>query len=539
MLSCFLVGVTLAIGQVGAGTTPAATAPMNAPGAASPAASPMPSPTSDAPAPDSTAGTHSWTAPQNGSSEANGSNSSETPKDQSDGGYFKGLFKIYADEFKGKDVLTEEAPEPPRRTLPSPFPSPPLPGNEYQGYPLIGVPPDDRTWPLMKALYEANTPFTDWIKDSKIKFYGWVTASGNYSTATNSNAPTSYWVVPNRFELDQLVFRLERNLDSVQTDHIDWGFRTTLDYGMDYRYFTAGGWFSDQLLEHNLLYGWDPTELYAEVYFPGITQGMILRIGRWIACPDIETQFSPDNYLGSHSILFTFDTYTQTGVMLSFLLAKRLEFQIAINAGNDMAPWYKGATACGAAGVRWVAEDNNNAIYAWVNQFDDAKFLHFEQYGQPLGHDNFNYVVATWEHRFDPKGYYTTKTEGYFMWQRNAELGGTPSAGPPKPFGGGGGDGELLPGVSYTYGLLNYTELVLSKKDYITVRNEWWRDERGMRSGFPGTYTSHTIGISHNFNEVFQVRPEIGYYRNWTEPAFDLGTKKGIWIYGFDTTLRF
>ena len=95
----------------------------------------------------------------------------------------------------------------------------------------------------------------------------------------------------------------------------------------------------------------------------------------------------------------------------------------------------------------------------------------------------------------------------------------TRSAGPPKPFGGGGGDGELLPGVSYTYGLLNYTELVLSKKDYITVRNEWWRDERGMRSGFPGTYTSHTIGISHNFNELFQVRPEIGYYRNWTEPS--------------------
>ena len=79
---------------------------------------------------------------------------------------------------------------------------------------------------------------------------------------------------------------------------------------------------------------------------------MILRIGRWIACPDIETQFSPDNYLGSHSILFTFDTYTQTGIMASFMLAKRLEFQIGINAGNDMAPWYKGATACGCAGVR-------------------------------------------------------------------------------------------------------------------------------------------------------------------------------------------
>jgi hypothetical protein len=77
------------------------------------------------------------------------------------------------------------------------------------------------------------------------------------------------------------------------------------------------------------------------------------------------------------------------------------------------------------------------------------------------------------------------------------------------------------------------------KKDYICVRNEWWKDERGMRSGFPGVYSSHTIGLSHNFNSLFQIRPEIGYYRNWTNNSFDLGTKKGITIYGFDMTYRF
>jgi hypothetical protein len=97
----------------------------------------------------------------------------------------------------------------------------------------------------------------------------------------------------------------------------------------------------------------------------------------------------------------------------------------------------------------------------------------------------------------------------------------------------------LLPGWSLAYGVLNYTMFGLTKNDYITLRNEWWRDERGMRSGFAGTYTSHTIGLSHDFNSYFQIRPEIGYYRNWTEPAFDLGTKNGITLYGFDMTLRF
>ncbi len=91
---------------------------------------------------------------------------------------------------------------------------------------------------------------------------------------------------------------------------------------------------------------------------------MILRVGRWIACPDIETQFAPDNYMGSHSILFTFDTYTQTGVMATIMLNKQWTVQACINAGNDMAPWYKGAIPCGMFGVRWVSKDNNDSIYA-------------------------------------------------------------------------------------------------------------------------------------------------------------------------------
>jgi hypothetical protein len=82
-------------------------------------------------------------------------------------------------------------------------------------------------------------------------------------------------------------------------------------------------------------------------------------------------------------------------------------------------------------------------------------------------------------------GTFHTKTEGYFMWQRDAELGGTPSAGAIESFGGGGGDGTLLPAWSCTYGVLNYTMLAVSKKDYFTLRNKYWRDERGMRSGFP------------------------------------------------------
>jgi hypothetical protein len=436
-----------------------------------------------------------------------------------------------------KDENGGEEPESPRRALPAPLPSPPMPSGEWQGYPLIGVPPDSTVYPLMGAIYGGR--WGDEIKESRIKAYGWINASGNWSTAKNSNTPDSYWIAANRYEMDQFLIRFERQVDSVQTDHIDVGFRSSILWGMDYRYMVAGGWWpgDTQLLVHNRLYGVDFTEQYIDVYIPWVTQGMIVRVGRWIACPDIETQFAPDNYMGTHSILFTFDTYTQTGVMATFMLSPHWMVQGAIHAGTDMAPWYTGATPTGMFGIRWVSQSNNDSIYAVLNDINNAEFRRLLLRGQPAGHDNFNYPVVTWQHKFNERVH--TKTEAYFMWQNDAVVGGTPSIGPLKSFGGGGGIGATLPGTSLTYGTVNYTMLHLSKKTFVTFRNEWWKDERGMRSGFPGTYTSHALGFTYNLSQVFQVRPEVGYYRNWTEPAFDLGTKQGILIYGFDMTLRF
>src|SRR5271157_5037861 len=428
-----------------------------------------------------------------------------------------------------------DEPEPARRSPPSPWDAPPFPMSEYQGYPLIGVPPGTIVDPFMKAVLSG--PWGPAVEKSRVELHGWITAAGVWGNAKHSNTPDAYWIVPNSYQLDQLIFKLERELDTVQTDHIDFGFRSVSMYGMDYRYTTAGGWFSDQLLRHNSLYGYDPVEQYFEIYIPRIWQGMVIRVGRWIACPDIETQYAPDNYMGSHSLLFTFDTYTQTGAMFSFQMTRRLMLQGAITAGTDMAPWYPGATPTLFAGCRWVSEDNNNAFYTCLNNWNNAHFRYFMADGQKSGHDNFNYIVSTYEHRFSKKIH--TKTEAYYMWQVDAVVGGSVSVGPVHGFGGGGGIGKFIPGLSKTYGVLNYTPFQLSDRDYFVIRNEWWRDEEGERSGFPTNYSSHTVALSHQFNDVLMIRPEIGFYHSYDHPAFDLGKKNSIIIYGFDLTLRF
>ena len=157
------------------------------------------------------------------------------------GGFLKRFVRANIDDFQKKDEEPSEEPAPPaRRALPAPYQSPPFPSGEYQGYPLIGVPAGDTEYPLMKALN--GGPCGDTLKNLKINIDGWVNASANWSNASNSNAPTSYWFVPNALELNQFVLRAQRTADTVQTDHVDWGFRSVLLYGQDYRYMVAGGW---------------------------------------------------------------------------------------------------------------------------------------------------------------------------------------------------------------------------------------------------------------------------------------------------------
>src|SRR5260370_7435799 len=146
----------------------------------------------------------------------------------------------------------------------------------------------------MQALY--GGAYGEETKASRAKLYGWINASGNWSTSKTSNMPTSYWIFPNQPVLNQLVVRLERELDTVQTDHIDWGFPSTILYRTDYRYMTSGGWFSDQLLKHNQMHGFDPTQQYVDVYIPQAAQLLIITALLCTATPHIQTHPPPPNY---------------------------------------------------------------------------------------------------------------------------------------------------------------------------------------------------------------------------------------------------
>src|SRR5262245_32029994 len=251
------------------------------------------------------------------------------------------LINYYALEW-GHDGAPPDPSAPPSRRAgwpPAPQTTPPYPYTEwpYGGATSLGVTrPNSVDSPLMVAL--ANTEFGKALNAAHVQIYGWVNVGGNININTvkpGGNWPAAYMYTPNTMQLDQAVVYFERLPDTVQKDHIDWGFRVAAMYGENYRYTTAYGLASWQLLNHNLVNGYDLPMVYGQVYIPFVADGLLLRFGRFISLPDIEAQLAPNNYMYSHSMAYTFDNYTNTGLQATLALNKNWFVQLGVTVGTE------------------------------------------------------------------------------------------------------------------------------------------------------------------------------------------------------------
>ncbi len=115
-------------------------------------------------------------------------------------------------------------------------------------------------------------------------------------------------------------------------------------YGENYRYTTAYGLASYQLLNHNLVNGYDFPMVYGEIYTPFVAEGLLLRFGRFISLPDIEAQLAPNNLMYSHSMAYSFDNYTNTGLQATLAVTKNWFVQLGVTVGTEAMPWHVGQT---------------------------------------------------------------------------------------------------------------------------------------------------------------------------------------------------
>jgi Putative beta-barrel porin-2, OmpL-like. bbp2 len=434
------------------------------------------------------------------------------------GDFLHRLAQFYAQDWAGTNP---SSPAPAKRGLPAPLDSPPMPFSDwgYGGSPDIGA-PDGNTYPLMSALK---------LDSSRTKVYGWVAPSINYSTSGHTNFPLSYDVFPNKIELNQAVVYIERLPNTVQKTHFDYGYHVTGFYGIDYRFTTAKGYLSQQLLAFNHQYGFDPVLEYLDLYFP-VKDGLDIRIGRFLSVPGIEAQLAPNNYNMSHSLLYTIDPFTDTGIIGSLKLNSQWIVQAGLSAGHDVAPWTKDATPSAIACLNYSTKSNNDNFYGCANGINSGKYAY----------NNLQEFDLTWYHKFNAKWH--TGTETWYMYERDVPNVAGNVANPVTPETGANGafcaPGELRC-TAPEYAIVNYVNREVNSKLLFGFRSDFLDDKKGQRTGIAGKYTENTLYATKYIGTTVLFRPELRFDHSWDQPGYNGGRSKNQLFFGADLIYKF
>ena len=360
----------------------------------------------------------------------------------------------------------------------------------------------------------------------RTKVYGWVEPTGNVSTSRNRNYPETNDIYSNRIELGQAGVYVERLPDSVQREHIDWGFHLTGFFGTDYRSTTNKGYFSRQLLDDNRQYGFDPVLEYVDVYFPHVARGMNLRMGRYISIPGIEAQLTPNNYMFSHSLLYAVDPFTDTGILATIQLNDRWTVQAGLSASHDVAPWTVDAKPAVTGCASYTTKSVNDNFYLCANGINDGEYAF----------NNLQMYDGTWYHKFGSTWHMAT--EAYSMYERDV-----PSVnGAILPEKGTNG-ANCRPGeqkcLAPEWAMVNYLNKQLSPHRFLSFRSDFSNDKKGQRTGHATKYSEGTLSFNDWIGSTVQIRPEIRFDHAWDRPAYDNGTRINQFTFGSDVIFHF
>jgi Putative beta-barrel porin-2, OmpL-like. bbp2 len=499
-------------------------------------------------------------------------------------GFWNRLTNYYKLEM-GKDAAPADPSAPPTRGAdfpPAAMTTPPMPFTEWPngGNPGIGVTtPNMVDSPFMNAI--ANTTVGQWMIDNHIQAYGWANAGFNFSTSNThgGNAPAAYDYNPNVPVLNQIVEYVERLPDTVQKEHNDWGFRLNMIYGQDYRYTTSYGIFSGQLMNKNMQYGFDAVMAYFDYFIPSVAQGLNIRVGRYIAIPDIEAQLAPNNYMYSHSITYGYDNYTNEGILGTLALDKNWQVQAGVTAGTDTTVqhmWTTNTVSCSVlypckgarydqntgmssqtqgmlqdpgakpsftGAIRWNSDDGKTSVQGVVNGINSGQW----------GYNNLQWHGLTFYHTFDE--HWHISTEFYNEFQKNVPnaqnsqvqqiyANGNGATAPGNaPFSqfaynapnlAACGNATALTCRAMANGSVTYINYQIDPMNNLSFRPEFYWDSQGQRTGAVnyqyGTagsvagaiYRNYAFGWQHWFSPQIEVRPEVAYYTA-SNPVFNNG----------------
>jgi hypothetical protein len=74
---------------------------------------------------------------------------------------------------------------------------------------------------------------------------------------------------------------------------------------------------------------------------------------------------------------------------------------------------------------------------------------------------------------------------------------------------------------------------------FFTVRNEYFKDKVGSRTGFATDYSEHSIGITWWPDKLITIRPELRYDHSYAARAYDNGTRHNQLVFTTDVIFHY
>jgi hypothetical protein len=367
-------------------------------------------------------------------------------------------------------------------------------------------PPAPDRWLLLKVLQGTGPGAL--LDAERMQVSGWTEGSFTASSAEHNNLPMGFNYRANEFLLQQNWLRIERTVVTSGTTEPTFGFRSdTILPGSDYRFTLARGIFDEQLTaRHGLpnIYGIDPIQFYGEAYFPTIAQGLDVKLGRFFALYGVESNDAVSNALASHAYTFIYDPFTHTGLVTTTKLSNAWTIQAGVVLGSDVfidpadTPTFIGT-------VKWTRSDQRDSVLF-------SLIVGSGRFNQDQDFHNPEVVDLVYTRQLNTRLAYNIEgLLGYTTHVPNI-------------------------GTAHWFGVLNYLAYTLTPRLSSTTRLEFFDDEQGQRTGFPGLYTALTTGMSFRPIKAVIFRPEVRYDYNGESRPFE--GKHGLFTATADVILR-
>jgi hypothetical protein len=263
---------------------------------------------------------------------------------------------------------------------------------------------------------------------------------------------------------------------------------------------------------------------------------------------------APNNYLYTHSLTYTYDNYTNTGIQTTLAVTKNLFLQVGINDGTETPLWHLGnrvtnpdpsvlypastfakdpgsqpsVTVC----VRYSWNDGNDNIQPCANGINNGVW----------GYNNLQWYGGTYYHKFDD--HWHLSFEFYDEHQNGVPNGLNPTVQAIYAAGGTPFSPQYIafnsPNLAQckntsalrctatAIGVVAYLNYSPDPLNNFSFRPEYYADPQGQRTGVRADYYEFTFGWQHWLSPQIEFRPEIGYWRSINALAFNGNPTHGI-----------